>query len=145
MDPPLIDVDHQQNIFLLRMLQSMKRIEDDPSNQFQTDNLDFTTFTPKYPNIALVDQSFPEEFKAIRTSEALSLALPPNERFIGKTLHEVMLRVIDFQGAHPTLGGWTIILKEGLFINPLVLLGQICASHGRSRWIQRCTNSFHSR
>ena len=38
MDPPLIDVENERNVSLLKMLQSMKQIEDDPLKRFQTND-----------------------------------------------------------------------------------------------------------
>ena len=41
---------------LLRILQSIKRIEDDPSMQFQTGKIDLASFIPKYHKVFVVDQ-----------------------------------------------------------------------------------------
>ena len=43
---------------LLRTLQSIKRIEDDPSMRFQTEKIDLATIIPKYENIVVVDQQW---------------------------------------------------------------------------------------
>ena len=53
------------NSSLLRMLQSMKRIEDDPARHFQTKTIDLVTFVPKYPNVILVDQSIESSLRAL--------------------------------------------------------------------------------
>ena len=41
---------------LLRALQAMKHVEDDPSRNFQTKTMDLETFTPAYPHAFIIDQ-----------------------------------------------------------------------------------------
>ena len=50
---------------LLRMLQFMKGIEDDTSNEFETGRIDLETFTPKYQRVIVVDQRVDESFLTI--------------------------------------------------------------------------------
>ena len=119
MDPPLIDVENERNVSLLKMLQSMKRIEDDPSKRFQTNDIDLSTVTPKYPNVVIVDQNS-ERFKAVGVADARKLGLPPFVRYIGNTFSDVLTQVTQFQILFPEAGGWTIILKEGLYIDPFL-------------------------
>ena len=123
---------------LLRMLQSMKRIEDDPACHFQTKTLDLATFVPKYPNVILVDQSvdssrFPKSFpfvmtplpvggvmKCVFVTNTLSraLSLPIN---LGNGDTQA-LNVPQPEMLKAAMKGFTVVLKEGLYINPFTMV-----------------------
>ena len=129
---------------LLRMLQSMKRIEDDPSRHFQTKTIDLATFVPKYPNVMIVDQSihpsrllrrdFPY-IENIPPTIASTAAGPTQYKYLTNTLGSALVLPIGSgRGARArtqaakmskpgaVMRGWTIILKEGLYINPRQLV-----------------------
>ena len=48
------------DLSLLRTLQLMKKLEDDPANEFRTGIIDLETFTPKYSRVIVVDQRVDE-------------------------------------------------------------------------------------
>lgn len=114
---------------LLRILQSIKRIEDDPAMQFETKTIDLATFIPKYENVVVVDQQWEPSESAIQlasgtgsfaklASGILSPEIQPSEsRFVTNRL-SVALEVVLSQCILNSSSGWTIILKEGLFIHP---------------------------
>ena len=123
------------NSSLLRMLQSMKRIEDDPARHFQTKTIDLVTFVPKYPNVILVDQSleschfdnddFPYTMSAVPIGGQIKYI------FVTNTFSNAMSMPLDCGLGDPhdpnmadeelameMASGWTVILKEGLYMNP---------------------------
>ena len=115
---------------LLRMLQSMKRIEDDPARHFQTKTIDLATFVPKYPNLILVDQSvdsarFPKNFpftmsplpvggviKCVFVTNSFSKALSMPIKFGNGYTHDPGVPQPEMM--KELLKGFTIVLKEGL-------------------------------
>ena len=118
---------------LLRMLQSIKRIEDDPSMRFQTETIDLATFIPKCERVVFVDQRFDlSQHSMVAKGVAL---LPPGiispgirsrrRHFIANELTWAsdFAFCAYFQGK--VSSGWTIILKDGLFINPFDAFGSI--------------------
>ena len=120
MDPPLIEVENQRNVSLLKLLQTMKRLEDDPSNWFQTDVIDLESFSPMYQNVVFIDQNYSNSYvlESVKDTEVPTHALPRYVQYIGNSFSNVLILLID---RHSACGGWTIILK-GLFIDPKMLL-----------------------
>ena len=103
---------------LLRVLQAMKRVEDDPSNEFQTKIIDLASFTPTYPNIFIVDQSAES-----KDSSQLLHVVPVRRRaalpkLTARTISHAFSVIADLASRGKGKEGWTIILKEGLYINP---------------------------
>jgi len=114
---------------LLRILQSMKRMEDDPTRDFMTEEIDLSKFIPKYRRIFVVDQRvdpsqlttvFPGGSFGVLPLGILSPDVPPSWMHLVTNALTVALKFIS-STTHikPDQRGWTIILKEGLYINPL--------------------------
>ena len=104
-------------LHLLKMLQSMKRIEDDPENHFQTKNINLKTFTPKYSKVAIVAQDTKKALDYIN-SIVKSLSFASNIRTICVALTQA-LRDLSLENCKSgDWSGWTIIMMEGLYINP---------------------------
>ena len=121
---------------LLRILQFMKRLEDNPSNEFETGRIDLETFTPKYSRVVVVDQRVDESLLTLPMPKGpgnygfLPPGLLPNigKHFIFNSLSLALelLSYFSFQsddhvnyffGLESEEPGWTVILKEGLYIN----------------------------
>ena len=112
---------------LLRTLQSIKDIEDDPSLQFRTEKIDLTTFTPKYPNVVVVDQQVEQsqlphsltfgDFGML-PSGILSADAAPGLAFITNRLSVALELAFCGTTLNPKFE-MTIILKEGLYVDPL--------------------------
>ena len=94
---------------LLRVLQAMKRVEDDPSNEFQTKIIDLASFTPTYPNIFLVDQSAESQLLQVVPVRRRA-ALP---KLTARTISHAFSVIADLASRGKGKEGWTIILKEG--------------------------------
>jgi len=116
---------------LLRHLQSMKRIEDDPANRFQTETLDLRNFTPQYPNVIVVDQRAPDDGTGPvrRVKHGKPQVLPhihkmPHKRlFVCRSLSKAIAHVVVVESGFIHSGGaigegWTLLLKEGLYVDP---------------------------
>ena len=112
------------DLALLQQLQTMKRIEDDPSYHFQTEVIDLEDFVPMYPRIIIVDQSIDESL--IDPYFPCILSDSPSIFFSERGLIEVEFTTNSLSLAIKTLldslikvrNCWTIILKEGLYIDP---------------------------
>ena len=112
---------------LLQLLQAMKCVEDNPlSESFKTKTIDLASFIPMYPNVMVVDQ------RESRTSDILpfvpattrltstSPESPVKNEFITDTIRR-SISVLNPRWAPSVEGGWTIILKEGLYIDPIMI------------------------
>ena len=116
------------DVHLLRTLQSIKQIEDDPSLQFQTNKIDLDSFIPKYQNVVLVDQQWHQSQLMTRMVGTEISLLPPGilspeipstgKRLITNKL-TVALEFVFGSYLGKVTSEWTVILKDGLFINPL--------------------------
>ena len=101
---------------LIRKLQSMKRIEDDPANKFQTKTIDLLTFTPKYNHVAFVVPNT----QGLHNLLSIMESLPYRDDFkimragLSDALYDTVGATCD-EGVK----GWTIIVMEGLYINPI--------------------------
>ena len=123
---------------LLRTLQFMKKIEDDPSNEFGTEKIELETFTPKYSRVIVVDQRADESLLTHSWPEGKYGTLPPGVlhhvdpsplHFIFNSLSLALkfsscaarleLKLEQRAGLNSELQGWTVILKDGLYINGL--------------------------
>ena len=115
---------------LLRTLQMMKRLEDDPSNEFETDRIDLGTFTPKYGNVIVVDQRVDESQLTLQIGKwrigtiplgTLRNVKPPGQgaAAVVKSLSVALEVITCSTRLESELQGYTIILKEGLYINGL--------------------------
>ena len=113
---------------LLRKLQAMKRIEDDPSRRFQTKTLELASLIPMYRNVIIVDQNLdrsqfsrPFPFKVSRSSSTADSAHGPVElQLVAKSIETVGSAMKFYTELNPAkyMSGWSIILKEGLYIDP---------------------------
>ena len=111
---------------LLQSLQAMKLIEDDASRKFQTKTMELETFSPMYHNVMIVDQSLvlgPNDDFVVNVvatcapsaTGPIQLELVTNS--LSKAVNHIVLPHRHFKDL-PITGGWTIILKEGLYIEP---------------------------
>ena len=113
---------------LLRQLQLMKSVEDDPSNEFGTEKIDLKTFTPKYSQVIIVDQRVDKsqlkhsvdqwDFGDIPPGVLFNVE-PSKTRFIFNSLSMALEYISHASQISSELQGWTVILKEGLYINGL--------------------------
>ena len=110
---------------LIRMIQTIKRIEDSRSHNYQSKTVDLATFVPKYPNVVWVDQSY----RAKKNGKMTVLTHPPGLTTHCATGQRIrVLWVNKFSDAlrandlfysrlswpdRMSDGGWTIILTEG--------------------------------
>jgi len=114
---------------LLRILQSIKQIEDDPSMQFHTKEIDLATFIPKHDNVIVVDQQCDPNQLILKTETGIYAPLSPGTlssaiqssggRLISNKLSTALELAFSAYRSDEVSSEWTIILKEGLFINPL--------------------------
>ena len=102
---------------LLRKLQAMKRVEDEPSRYFKTKTIDSATFVPMYPNVIIVDQSIDESvlkngFHFTRTKRLYDISSegPVQSEIYCRRLSVALMLKNAYED------GTTIILKEGLYI-----------------------------
>ena len=102
---------------MLRMLQSMMRIEDDPENLFQTKTIDLKTFIPKYSKVVLVGQDTRKTFDYLN-SIVQSLSFASNVRLLCISLSHALQDTSLKSCKTGDWSGWTIIMTEGLYINP---------------------------
>ena len=122
----------------MRHLQSMKQIEDDAANRFQTETLDLRNFTPQYPNVIVVDQRAPEDGTepVRRVKHGKPQVLPhihkmPHKRlFVSHSLSKAMGHVVVEESGFIHSGsiageGWTLLLKEGLYVDPWLSLSLV--------------------
>ena len=106
---------------LLRALRSMKKIEEDAL--FQTETIDPATFQPMHPNVIYVDQNLCDKFKGEKNmGKDQLLYVTESQDTSGMTLKTDQLTKA-FLVATEVLKTfrWTIILEEGLYIDPLFL------------------------
>ena len=119
---------------LLKKLQVMKRVEDESSRHYRTKSIDLASFVPMYSNVIIVDQKIDawKVDKMFIHGECIcipagprSTAAGPNgeiqHEFTTNTLTSAMISVIAWSRKLRKRGqykpGWTIIMKEGLYIN----------------------------
>ena len=112
---------------IVPMLLDLKRIEDNPVNQFQTESLQLPTLNPMYPNVIIVDQKAPWHGTAGAGSlpDSEIRAIPHQRLFISSSLTEALAFV--FKMEEPRLSesvneGWSIVLKEGMYFDPRACL-----------------------
>ena len=113
-------------LHLLQTLRKIKRVEDDQTLNYQPKTIDVNNFVPKYSNVIIVDQSMDD-------STHIDLRRPTNS---DNTLIQTQLRTnrIDRALAHamnysrsPLFNdGWSIFLKEGLYIIGQYHFRRIC-------------------
>ena len=99
----------------------MKACEDD---DFQTQKLTLETLRPTYPNVILVDQKVADQDVARSLNDHLFKC--PNLR--SKPVTNQLSKALDLIRTHVQRGGkiaWSIVLKEGLYIDPDI---DICSS-----------------
>ena len=114
---------------LLRKLQAMKRIEDDRSLRFRAETCDLASLRPKYPKVIIVDQIYdnPTLIMAPMARGRLTAASsegPVMVQLITNSLSQAVMEIYKFEleaGGHGlSPPGWSIILKEGLYIDPFI-------------------------
>ena len=117
---------------LLQMLQAMKRVETNPSVQenFKMKVIDLATFIPMYSNVMIVDQRATGigDKKPYRPKMSLSTADavsgPVKKEFLTNSVTRALISIRHRRSLSSLEGGWTIILKEGLYIDaPLFYKG----------------------
>ena len=132
---------------LLRTLQSIKRIEDDPALQFQTEKIDLATFFPKYPNVVVVDQRVDQSQLPLSStcgdfgilpSGILSPNVVPKLAFITNRLTVALELAFCRTLSNPKFEV-TIILKEGLYIDALRRLDNYHGMITEGKWPCRPT------
>jgi len=114
---------------LLRILQSIKRIEDDPSMQFQTEEINLATFIPKYKNVIVVDQRCDPSQLSVREEALTSPQVQSTgKHFTTNQLSKAFELALHYYLRTEESSEWTFVLREGLFINPLNELGYLTLS-----------------
>ena len=114
---------------LLRKLQVMRRIEDDPSRRFQTKTFELASLTPMYRNVIIIDQNADESlFKRpcpfiVSRSRSTddSTQGPVHLQVVAKKIKDVGI-IMQFYSKLLIrfMSGWSVILKEGLYIEPWI-------------------------
>ena len=113
---------------LLRHLQFIKKLEDDPANEFKTGRIDLKSFTPRFSRVIVVDQRVDQTRFKHSIGDLKFGDLPPGSlynvkpskmRFIFHSLSWALKFISYTSQMESMLQGWTVILREGLYINGL--------------------------
>ena len=109
------------------MLQAMKRIEEDPAcSSFKTEIIDMATFVPMYPNVMIIDQNesrVTEDEPFVLAEKRCTAPLPNGDikiELVAKTIIHGLAHIMSTPHLQMLEGGWTIVLKEGLYIDPFL-------------------------
>lgn len=109
---------------LLKTLQNIKQIENYQSENYQPKTLDLKTLTPKYRNVIIVDQSQDDSafevsfFRNPSTEQRLTNGDNHviERELITNRIDRALAIAMNYSKSPLFIGGWSIVLKEGLYI-----------------------------
>ena len=112
------------DLSFLRHLQSMRSCEDDAS--FQTLTLNLESFKPQYQNVILVDQRVADQDVARSLDDHIvgsdELGSKPVTNRLTRALEMIFVKLRNDDDERKE---WSIILKEGLYIDPALMIFEL--------------------
>ena len=106
---------------LLQTLQEIKSVEDAHTRNYQPKTIDLASFVPKFRNVIIVDQQFQDSritddnpFVSSVPRQTTNCANGPiRKELITNKLGRALRSCLPVGAG--SVGGWTIVLKEGLY------------------------------